>query len=64
VTETSLKSARQRAVLVVEQQLDLAESAGACPGEPAKGSSGFSARSSCRLSEPEAQSSASATFDC
>ena len=56
---------RQRAVLVVEEELDLAVvGLRARVAEPAKRtSSGFSARSSLGASEPAAQISASAMFD-
>jgi hypothetical protein len=54
----------QRAVLVVEEQLDLAEVDRLAAAEPAKRtSSGFSARSSRGASEPVAQRIASETFD-
>src|SRR4051812_28160826 len=63
--ETSLKSSSGSAPSSLSNSSSTSQkSAGACPGEPAKStSSGFSARSSCGLIDPEAQSSASATFD-
>src|SRR6185437_263747 len=65
VTEISLKSSSPKAPSSLSNRSSTSQwSAGAWPGEPAKRtSSGFSARSSLGLCEPEAQRSASATFD-
>ena len=65
VTEISLKSSSPKAPSSLSNRSSTSQwLAGAWPGEPAKStSSGFSARSSLGLCEPEAQSSASATFD-
>ena len=64
-TESSAVVDGQRPVVVVEEELDLAEVGRAARSPPPakRTSSGFSARSSVGLSEPAAQRIASATFD-